>query len=63
MTGDPIAWRADLPEEIKTKVKDFFYNYSDEAVLSPLEWQGFDPATDDMWNPIRELNDYVEASA
>ncbi|MEL7417043.1 MAG: phosphonate ABC transporter substrate-binding protein [Cyanobacteria bacterium J06555_3] len=61
--SDPIAWRADLPEEIKTKVKDFFYNYSDEAVLSPLEWQGFDPATDDMWNPIRELNDYVEASA
>ncbi|MEO1692443.1 MAG: phosphonate ABC transporter substrate-binding protein [Cyanobacteria bacterium J06631_6] len=61
--SDPIAWRADLPEEIKTKVKDFFYNYSDEAVLGPLEWQGFDPATDDMWNPIRELNDYVEASA
>ncbi|MDJ0571667.1 MAG: phosphonate ABC transporter substrate-binding protein [Pleurocapsa sp. MO_192.B19] len=61
--SDPIAWRADLPEELKTKVKDFFYNYSDESVLGPLEWQGFDPATDDMWNPIRELNDYVEANA
>ena len=61
--SDPIAWRADLPEELKTKVKDFFYNYSDETVLSPLEWQGFDPATDNMWNPIRELNDYVEANA
>ncbi|MEM7592892.1 MAG: phosphonate ABC transporter substrate-binding protein [Cyanobacteria bacterium P01_A01_bin.83] len=61
--SDPIAWRADLPGELKTKVKDFFYNYSDETVLGSLEWQGFDPATDDMWNPIRELNDYVEANA
>ena len=61
--SDPIAWRSDLPEEIKTKVKDFFYNYSDETVLGPLEWQGFDPATDDLWNPIRELDEYVEANA
>ncbi|MEM8832654.1 MAG: phosphonate ABC transporter substrate-binding protein [Cyanobacteria bacterium P01_G01_bin.19] len=61
--SDPIAWRSDLPEEIKTKVKDFFYNYSDETVLGPLAWQGFDPATDDMWNPIRELDEYVEANA
>ena len=61
--SDPIAWRSDLPEEIKTKVKDFFYNYSDETVLGPLAWQGFDPATDDLWNPIRELDEYVEANA
>ena len=54
--SDPIAWRADLPEDIKTKLKDFFYNYKDEAVLGPLEWQGFDPATDNVWNPIRELD-------
>ena len=54
--SDPIAWRADLPEEVKTKLKDFFYNYTDETVLGPLEWSGFDPATDDMWNPIRELD-------
>ena len=61
--SDPIAWRADLPEEIKTKLKDFFYNYSDETVLGPLAWQGFDPATDDLWNPIRELDEYVKANA
>ena len=54
--SDPIAWRADLPEEIKTKVKDFFYNYKDSTVLEPLEWQGFDAATDNVWNPIRELD-------
>lgn len=54
--SDPIAWRADLPEDVKTKLQDFFYNYSDEAVLGPLEWSGFDPATDEVWNPIRELD-------
>ena len=54
--SDPIAWRADLPEEIKTKVQDFFYSYNDPAVLEPLEWQGFDAATDNVWNPIRELD-------
>ena len=54
--SDPIAWRADLPEDVKAKLKDFFYNYKDEAILGPLEWSGFDPATDDIWNPIRELD-------
>ena len=54
--SDPIAWRKDLPEETKAKIKDFFYNYQDTTVLGPLEWSGFDPATDAMWNPIRELD-------
>ena len=54
--SDPIVWRKDLPEDMKTKVKNFFYNYKDQAVLAPLEWQGFDPATDNVWNPIRELD-------
>ena len=54
--SDPIAWRKDLPEEVKTSLKNFFYNYKDETILAALEWSGFDPATDDMWNPIRELN-------
>ena len=54
--SDPIAWRADLPEDIKTKVSDFFYSYNDPTVLEPLEWQGFDSATDNVWNPIRELD-------
>ncbi len=54
--SDPIAWRKDLPEALKTKVKDFFYNYKDETVLKPLDWAGFAPATDNVWNPIRELD-------
>ena len=53
--SDPIAYRKDLPEELKTKIKDFFYNYQDEKVLKPLEWQGFVPAEDKTWDTIREL--------
>ncbi|MGF1540185.1 MAG: phosphonate ABC transporter substrate-binding protein [Pleurocapsa sp.] len=54
--SDPIVWRKDLPEDIKTKLKDFFYNYKDETVLGPLEWKEFVPASDRTWNPIRELD-------
>ncbi|MEL6930498.1 MAG: PhnD/SsuA/transferrin family substrate-binding protein, partial [Cyanobacteria bacterium J06600_6] len=54
--SDPIAWRSDLPENLKTKLKDFFYNFDDASVLAPLEWSGFIPAEDSTWNPIRELN-------
>ena len=53
--SDPIAYRKDLPEEVKTKIKDFFYNYKDEKVLQPLKWQGFVPAKDETWDKIREL--------
>lgn len=53
--SDPIAYRKDLPEDIKKKIQDFFYNYKDEKVLKPLGWQGFVPAEDKTWNTIREL--------
>ncbi|MEB3277473.1 MAG: phosphonate ABC transporter substrate-binding protein [Lyngbya sp.] len=53
--SDPIAYRRDLPEDLKAKIQDFFYNYKDETVLGPLEWSAFVPADDKNWNPIREL--------
>ncbi|MGK7928255.1 MAG: phosphonate ABC transporter substrate-binding protein [Spirulina sp.] len=53
---DPIAYRKDLPESLKEKIKDFFYNYSDKAVLEPLEWSRFAAAKDEDWNTIRELD-------
>ncbi|PSN18177.1 phosphonate ABC transporter substrate-binding protein [filamentous cyanobacterium CCP5] len=54
--SDPIAYRSDLPDCLKDQMKDFFYNVDDEAVLGPLDWQGFDPAGDTDWNTIRELD-------
>lgn len=53
--SDPIAYRKDLPEELKKKIQDFFYNYKDEKVLEPLGWKEFIPAEDKTWNTIREL--------
>jgi phosphonate transport system substrate-binding protein len=53
--SDPLAYRKDLPEALKEKLRNFFYNYKDETVLGPLEWSGFEAAQDQDWNPIREL--------
>jgi phosphonate transport system substrate-binding protein len=54
--SDPVAYRNDLPDCLKDQVKDFFFNYKEAAVLEPLGWQGFDPAADEDWNTIRELD-------
>jgi phosphonate transport system substrate-binding protein len=54
--SDPVAYRNDLPDCLKDQIKDFFFNYKEAAVLEPLGWQGFDPAADEDWNTIRELD-------
>ena len=54
--SDPLAFRQDLPEDVKEKIKNFFYNYQDKSILESLGWSGFIPADDIVWNPIRELN-------
>jgi phosphonate transport system substrate-binding protein len=54
--SDPIAYREDLPESIKEKIRNFFYNYSDKSVLEPLGWSGFEQADDSRWDTVRELD-------
>lgn len=54
--SDPIAYRKDLPENIKKKLQQFFYNYTNLKTLEPLGWSRFAPTDDSMWNSIRELN-------
>ncbi len=54
--SDPVSYRNDLPDCLKEKFQDFFYNYKDAAVLEPLGWQSFDPAADEDWDTIRELD-------
>ncbi|MEH1935790.1 MAG: phosphonate ABC transporter substrate-binding protein [Nostoc sp.] len=53
--SDPLAYRQDLPADIKKKFQSFFYNYKDEKILKPLKVSGFVPAGDKNWNTIREL--------
>ena len=54
--SDPIAYRNDLPPCLKQQLQDFVYSYDDLSILNPLGWAGFEPAKDEDWNPIRELN-------
>ncbi|WP_414571273.1 phosphonate ABC transporter substrate-binding protein [Nostoc sp. CCY 9925] len=53
--SDPIAYRQDLPADLKKKFQNFFYNYKDEKILEPFKISGFAPADDKIWNTIREL--------
>ncbi|MEO0825861.1 MAG: phosphonate ABC transporter substrate-binding protein [Cyanobacteria bacterium J06639_16] len=53
--SDPLAYRSDLPECLKTSIQEFFFNYDNEEILTGLQWTGLDPATDEDWNTIREL--------
>ena len=53
--SDPLAYRKDLPECLKDSIKDFFVNYDNQEVLEGLQWSGLDPAGDEDWNTIREL--------
>ncbi|MBD2251301.1 phosphonate ABC transporter substrate-binding protein [Nostoc parmelioides] len=54
--SDPIAYRKDLPEDVKKKLRNFFYNFKDRKILEPLQWSALVPANDKTWNPIRELD-------
>ncbi|MBD2357435.1 phosphonate ABC transporter substrate-binding protein [Tolypothrix sp. FACHB-123] len=54
--SDPIAYRKDLPEDIKKKLRNFFYSFKDKRILEPLQWSALVPANDKTWNPIRELD-------
>lgn len=54
--SDPIVYRQDLPEDIKKKLQNFFYNYKDSHILAPFEISGFVQAEDKNWHTIRELD-------
>jgi phosphonate transport system substrate-binding protein len=63
--SDPIVWRKDLPEETKTKIRDFFLTYgtdkstgdvSDEKkILAALKWAPFRTSSDKQLLPIRVM--------
>jgi phosphonate transport system substrate-binding protein len=61
--SDPIVWRKDLPQDMKTKVKDFFLTYGqsgpdaaqEKAVLAKLNLGGFKESSNAQLKPIRQL--------
>ncbi|MBF2015249.1 MAG: phosphate/phosphite/phosphonate ABC transporter substrate-binding protein [Rivularia sp. T60_A2020_040] len=58
--SDPIAYRKDLPENIKKNIQDFFYNYQNQTVLNIMGWSGFEQASDATWNIIRDFDDITK---
>jgi phosphonate transport system substrate-binding protein len=57
--ADPMAWRKDLPQATKDKIKAFFVNYGkddhEKKVVIDLQWAGFKPSGDYQLLPIRIL--------
>lgn len=57
--SDPLVWRENLPKGIKADMREFFMNYGDDAdeqeILAALQWDGFQPSTNDQLLPIRQL--------
>lgn len=63
--SDPLVWRADLPEETKAKIRDFFLTYGtdqskgdvarEKEVLAGLAWSPFRASTNDQLLPIRVM--------
>jgi phosphonate transport system substrate-binding protein len=61
--SDPIAWRKNLSDTDKRKIRDFFMDYGVEGmdkereleVLAGLQWAPFRTSSDDQLLPIRQL--------
>jgi phosphonate transport system substrate-binding protein len=60
IASDPLVWRADLPADIKEKVKGFFVKYGKDSeqekkVLAGLGLSGFKASSNNQLFPYREL--------
>jgi phosphonate transport system substrate-binding protein len=52
--GSPMACRKDLPDTLKTALKEAFLSYNDKEGLKMLKLQGYADTDDATYNPIRE---------
>jgi len=63
--NDPIAWRKDLPEEMKIKIKSFFLNYGkterEKKIIATMrEWGSFRESNNNQLIPIRQIELYKQ---
>jgi phosphonate transport system substrate-binding protein len=69
--SDPLVWRKDLPENVKSTLREFFLAYGvkdaqishDKEVLKALLWGPFRASNDDQLLPIRQLELFKEKGA
>jgi phosphonate transport system substrate-binding protein len=60
IASDPLVWRADLPADVKAKVKEFFVSYgkasdAERKALDALGLGGFQASTNAQLLPYRQL--------
>jgi phosphonate transport system substrate-binding protein len=64
IAADPLVWRKDLPESVKTKIRNFILAYGqgsgpqheqELANLKVLTWSGWKASNNDQLLPIRQL--------
>lgn len=57
--SDPLVWRENLPESMKTRLRDFILSYGEteeqREKIAPLQWAHFDASDNDQLLPIRQL--------
>lgn len=61
--SDPIAWRKNLPDDVKEKIRTFFMDYGvkgddvekEKTILADLQWAPFRASSNDQLLPIRQL--------
>lgn len=62
--SDPLVWRQALPEELKTNLRNFLFEYGEtdeqREVLAGLQWSLFQPSDNDQLLPIRQLELFKE---
>lgn len=62
IASDPLVMRKDLPEAIKTKIKNFFFNYGKtdprekELLMKLSKLSGFKESSNAQLTPIRQLD-------
>ena len=62
IASDPLVMRKDLPEAIKTKIKNFFFNYAKtdprekELLMKLSKLSGFKESSNAQLTPIRQLD-------
>ncbi|RFA34316.1 hypothetical protein CAI16_11535 [Virgibacillus dokdonensis] len=58
----PDAYRSSLPEDLKEKIKEFYYNYEDEQFFEERGIKGFYPVEDSAFDVVRDTAEKLEMS-
>lgn len=52
---DPVAYRSDLPQDLKDKIKEFYLSYKNEEFFKEMGINGYYPTDDGKFDVIRKV--------